>query len=56
MIGIALKLVERYLSDRRQFVLFKDVKSEYATVTCGVPSQYWKMMVNSGPQRSGDGL
>ena len=37
MIGIALKLVERYLSDRRQFVLFKDVKSEYATVTCGVP-------------------
>ena len=54
--GIAFKWMEIYLSNRRQFVLFKDVKSEYATVTCGVPSQYWKMMVNTGPQRSGDGL
>ena len=35
--GIAFKWMESYLSNRRQFVLFKDVQSEYATVTCGVP-------------------
>ena len=35
--GIAFKWMESYLSNRRQFVLFKDVKSEYANVTCGVP-------------------
>ena len=35
--GIAFKWMERYLSNRRQFVLFKDVKSEYANVTYGVP-------------------
>ena len=34
--GNAFKWMERYLSNRRQFVLFKDVQSEYATVTCGV--------------------
>ena len=34
--GIAFKWMESYLPNRRQFVLFKDVKSEYATVTCGV--------------------
>ena len=35
--GIAFKWMESYLSNRRQFVLFKDVRSEYANVTCGVP-------------------
>ena len=35
--GIAFKWMESYLSNRRQFVLFKDVQTEYATVTCGVP-------------------
>ena len=35
--GIAFKWMESDLSNRRQFVLFKDVRSEYATVTCGVP-------------------
>ena len=35
--GIAFKWMESYLSNRRKFVLFKDVQSEYATVTCGVP-------------------
>ena len=35
--GIAFKWMESYLSNRRQFVLFKDVKSEYATVTCVMP-------------------
>ena len=35
--GIALKWMESYLSNRRQFVLFKYVKSEYAYVTRGVP-------------------
>ena len=35
--GIAFKWMESYLSNRHQFVLFKDVKSEYATVTRGVP-------------------
>ena len=35
--GIAFKWMESYLSNRRQFVLFKDVKSEHANVTCGVP-------------------
>ena len=34
--GIAFKWMESYLSNRHQFVLFKDVKSEYATVTYGV--------------------
>ena len=34
--GIAFKWMESYLSNRRQFVLFKYVQSEYATVTCGV--------------------
>ena len=29
--------MESYLSNRRQFVLFKDVKSEYVTVTRRVP-------------------
>ena len=36
--GIAFKWVASYLSNRSQFVLFKDLKSEYATVTCGVPN------------------
>ena len=35
--GIAFKWMESYLSNQRQFVLFKVVQSEYATVTCGVP-------------------
>ena len=35
--GIAFKWMESYLSNRRQFVLFKDVQSEYATATRGVP-------------------
>ena len=38
--GIAFKWMESYLSNRRQFVLFKDVKSEYLMPllhTCGVP-------------------
>ena len=35
--GIAFKWMESFLSNRLQFVLFKDVQSEYATVTCGVP-------------------
>ena len=35
--GIAFKWMESYLSNLRQFVLFKDVKSEYAPVTCRVP-------------------
>ena len=35
--GIVFKWMESYLSIRRQFVLFKYVKSEYANVTCGVP-------------------
>ena len=35
--GIAFKWMESYLYNLRQFVLFKDVKSEYAPVTCGVP-------------------
>ena len=35
--GIAFKWMESYLSNRRQFVVFKDVQSEYSTVTCGVP-------------------
>ena len=35
--GIAAKWMENYLSDRQQFVLFKNVKSEYANITRGVP-------------------
>ena len=31
--GIAFEWMEHYLSNRRQFVLFKYVKSEYANVT-----------------------
>ena len=34
--GIAAKWMENYLSDRQQFVLFKNVKSGYANITCGV--------------------
>ena len=35
--GIAFQWMESCLSNRRQFVLFKYVKSEYTNVSCGVP-------------------
>ena len=37
--GIAVKWMENYLSDRQQFVLFKNVKSDYANITFGVPQR-----------------
>ncbi len=35
--GIALKLMESYLTDRKQFVLMDDAKSDFLTITAGVP-------------------
>ena len=35
--GIALKLFENYLSNRRQYVMVDGVCSDYSNVTCGVP-------------------
>ena len=34
--GIAAKSMENYLSDRQQFVLFQNVKSDYANITSRV--------------------
>ena len=35
--GLALKLFENYLSNRRQYVMVDGVRSDYSNVTCGVP-------------------
>ena len=35
--GIALKWICNYLTNRKQYVLYNNVKSDYETVLCGVP-------------------
>lgn len=35
--GLALDWIKNYLNDRKQYVDYKDISSEYQTVKCGVP-------------------
>ena len=35
--GVALDILRSYLSDRHQFVVYNDVKSDNQKITCGVP-------------------
>ena len=37
--GITLQWIKNYLKDRKQFVKYKTVTSEYRTIRCGVPKR-----------------